>query len=150
MYFYQSGRKSLISKRKDNEKRVCLKAPCSPQTYSAQCHISYYFGWECSAPIFKPLGTIFPKVKVGGGANSWRPKMQTCLAGYNTCTYTCSWCCTEWFYKTDRSQHGTPVQHCLNAGAALELIAITATAPGQRLAFTHPLFTLSMRAYWNE
>ena len=25
---------------------------------------------ECTAPIFKPLGTIFPKTKVGGGA-SW-------------------------------------------------------------------------------
>ena len=40
---------------------------------------------------------------------------------------------------------GTPVQRCLNAGAALELMA--ATAPGQSLAFTRPLFTLSMRAY---
>ena len=50
-------------------------------------------------------------------------------------------------YKTDQSQHGTPVQRYLNAGAALELMAITAPAPVQRLAFTHPLFTLSMRAY---
>ena len=32
-----------------------------------------------------------------------------------------------------------PVQRCLNAGAALELMAITATAPGQRLAFTPPV-----------
>ena len=49
---------------------------------------------------------------------------------------------------TDKSQHGgMPVQRCLNAGAALELMAITATAPGQRLAFTRPLFSLSMRAY---
>ena len=37
-----------------------------------------------------------------------------------------------------KSQHGTPVQRCLNAGAALELMAITAIAPGQRLAFTRP------------
>ena len=42
------------------------------------------------------------------------------------------------------------VQRCINAGAALELMAITATAPGQRPAFTRPLFTLSMRAYLNE
>ena len=31
------------------------------------------------------------------------------------------------------------VQRCLNAGAALELMAITASAPGQSLAFTRPL-----------
>ena len=31
-----------------------------------------------------------------------------------------------------RGQHGTPVQRFLNAGAALELMAIIATAPGQR------------------
>ena len=37
---------------------------------------------ECLAPILKPLGTIFPKAKVGGGANSWRQKVETCLAGY--------------------------------------------------------------------
>ena len=51
------------------------------------------------------------------------------------------------FKKNDQSQHGTPFQRCLNAGAALELMAIIATAPGQRLAFTSPLFTLSVRAY---
>ena len=37
-----------------------------------------------------------------------------------------------------------------NAAAALELMAITATAPGQRLALARPVFTLSMQAYWNE
>ena len=52
-----------------------------------------------------------------------------------------------WSYKTDQSQHGTPVERCLNAGAALELMVITASAPGQRLAFTRLLFTLSMRAF---
>ena len=95
-------------------------------------------------------GTILPKAKVGGGANSWRQKVETCLAGYNTWTCTCSWWCIVWFYKTDQNQHGTPVQRCLNAGAALKLIAVTTSAAGQRLAFTRPLFTLSMRAHWNE
>ena len=46
-----------------------------------------------------------------------------------------------------KSQNGTPVQRCLNADAALEIMAITASAPGQRLAFTRPLFTLAMWAY---
>ena len=58
------------------------------------------------------------------------------------CMRACWWRIV-WFYKTGQSQHGTPVQHCLNAGAALELMAINATAPGHRLAFTRPLFTLS-------
>ena len=125
-----------------------LKAPCSPQTYSAHTFLMTFQRLECSASIFKPMGKICPKAKVGGGANSWRPKMETCLAGYNTCT--CSWCCTVCFYKTDHSQHGTPAKSSLNAGAALELMAITASAPGQRLTLTHPLFALSMRAYWND
>ena len=43
-----------------------------------------------------------------------------------------------------------PAQRCLNAGAALELMAIIGPAPGQRLTFTRPLFTLSTRAYSNE
>ena len=81
--------------------------------------------------------------KVGGGANSWRQKVETCFAGFTTCT--CSWWCIVWVYKTDQTQHGTPVQRCLNAGAALKLMAITASVPGQRLAFTRPLVTLSMR-----
>ena len=112
------------------------------RTFGTIKHTMNFQILECSAPTFKPLGTIFPKAKVGGGANSWRQKVETCLAGYNTWTCTCSWWCIVWFYKTDQSQHGTPVQCCLNAGAALELMTITATAPGQRLAFTRPFFTL--------
>ena len=49
--------------------------------------------------------------------------------------------------KTDQSQHETIFQLCLNAGAALILVAITAHAHVQRLALAHPLFTLSMWAY---
>ena len=40
------------------------------------------------------------------------------------------------------------IQRWLNAGAVLELLAITASAPGQHLALT-PLFTLLMQVYWN-
>ena len=41
----------------------------------------------------------------------------------------------------------TKTDPALPEGAALELMAITATSPGQRLAFTRPFFTLSMRVY---
>ena len=36
--------------------------------------------------VLSSLGTIFPKAKVGGKANSLCQKVDTCLAGYNTCT----------------------------------------------------------------
>ena len=42
------------------------------------------------------------------------------------------------------------IQRWLNADPALELLAITASAPDQRLAFTHPSLTLSTQVYWND
>ena len=60
------------------------RCPSSSAMTVSNC---YFFNWALSSH-FKPPGMILPEAKVGGGANSWRSKMVTCLAGYNTCTCT--------------------------------------------------------------
>ena len=56
-----------------------------------------------------------------------------------TCYYTMA------NYKADQSQHETPVQRCLN-GAALEMLAITATPPGQSHVIDSSVFASLSKA----
>ena len=109
-----------------------LKAPCSPPTYSAQkpSLILFYMTFQrlqCSAPIFKSLGSIFPNAKVGAELIRDVPRCShtwLVIIHVNVLWCTCSRCSTVWFYKTDQNQHGTPVRRWLNAQ---ELLAITIT-----------------------